>query len=275
MNELMVFEGDHEIMLLIKSDVLFEFKGDFLIRAKDVASVLEYNGTSGTQEILKFAKSDQVYLVKNSDMAKRHIRKLNNAGETFITNLALNRVLGKSEKPKAASFQDWLYEDIVPSIAKHGAYLTPEKIEEVFADPDTIIKLATNMKIEREMRIAAEKKYLEAAPRLAYLDTILQSKSLVTTTQIAKDYGLTAPELNNQLHELGIQFQVNKQWVLYKKYADKGYTQSYSFSFKHKDGTPDVKMNTQWTQAGRLFIHEQLGSIGIKANIDKDYGKAK
>lgn len=275
MNELMMFEGQHEVIILTRQDVTFDFKGDFLIRAKDVGSVLEYQGSSATQEVLKFVKPDQIFLVKNSDMVNRHIRKLNNAGEAFITNLALNRVLGKSEMPKASTFQDWLYEDILPSINKHGAYLTPEKVEEVLLNPDTIIKLATELKTERQKRFEAEQRVIEIAPKVAYLDTILQSKGTVTTSQIAKDYGLSATALNQILHEDKIQYLVNKQWVLYRQYDGKGYTQSYSFDFKHKDGTPDVKMNTRWTQRGRLFIHEILEKREIRANIDKDYSDAK
>ncbi|MBB6694371.1 hypothetical protein H7B90_23525 [Cohnella xylanilytica] len=120
-NQLMMFEGSHEVMILLQSDVDFDFKGEFLIRAKDIAHVLEYQGSSATQEVLKFTKEDQVFIVRNSNMVNRHIR-LHNTGETFVTNLALNRILGKSEKPKAESFQDWLYEDILPSVQKNGRY---------------------------------------------------------------------------------------------------------------------------------------------------------
>jgi len=120
-----------------------------------------------------------------------------------------------------------------------------------------------------------EKTVTEYKPKIAYLDTILQSKGTVTTTQIAKDYGMSGSELNKILHDLGIQYLVNKQWVLYSKHDDKGYTQSYSFDFTHKDGTPDVKMNTRWTQTGRRFIHEQLTQIGIKANIEKEFKDVK
>ncbi|OMF38816.1 hypothetical protein BK133_01020 [Paenibacillus sp. FSL H8-0548] len=135
-----------------------------------------------------------------------------------------------------------------------------------------VAELRQRKELENQ-KLLLEKAVTELKPKIAYLDTILQSKGLVTTTQIGKDYGLTAPELNKILHDVGIQYKVNDQWVLYKKYADKGYTQSYSFPFKHKDGTPDVKMNTQWTQRGRIFIHEQLTKIGIKANIEKEYGE--
>lgn len=272
--QMMVFEGNH-VMVMFHQDVNFEFEGDFIIRGKDVADVLEYRGESATFEVLKFCKDKHVYHVKNSDMVNRHVRKLNNAGEKFISNLALNRVLGQSGQPKAEMFQDWVYEDVVPSVQKHGAYLTSEKLEEAMEDPDTFIRLLTKLKDEKEKRLLAEKRIEEVAPRLAYLDAILKSKGTVTTSQIAKDYGLTAPELNKLLRDGHIQYKVNGQWLLYKGHADKGYTQSYTIDIVRSDGSPDVKMNTQWTQRGRVFIHELLQGLGIKANIDKDYDDAK
>lgn len=190
--QLMMFEGRHEVMILTKEDVNFDFKGDFLIRTKDVANVLEYQGTSATQEVLKFAKENQVFLVKNSNMVNRHIR-LHNTGETFVTNLALNRILGKSEKPKAAPFQDWLYEDMLPSVQKHGAYLTPQKVEEVLLNPDTIITLATQLKTERAekekerlARLEAEEKLKNQKPLVHFAQTCLTSHKNLLVREVAK-----------------------------------------------------------------------------------------
>lgn len=271
MNELTLFEGN-EVMILTKEDVNFEFKGDFLIRAKDVSSILGY---SQTNDFVSLIKLKYVFKVKNSDLAKSQNRKLNNAGEIFVSSFGLNQGLSNSTMPKAEPFQDWLYEDALPSIQKHGAYLTPEKIEDVLLNPDTLIKLATELKTERAKRKEAEQKVIEVAPKMEYLDTILKSKGTVTTTQIAKDYGLSAYELNQILKEEGVQYLVNKQWVLKQKYADKGYTQSYTIDIVRRNGEKDFKMNTRWTQKGRLFIHEILTGRGIKANIDKDYFDAK
>lgn len=128
-NQLMFFEGKHPVMVLMPEDVNFQFKGDFLINAKSVADALDYQGNSATSEVLKFCKESHIYLVKNSVMVNRHIRKLNNAGEKFISNLSLNRVMGQSGQPKAEAFQDWLYEDILPSIQKTGKYEMPGSAE--------------------------------------------------------------------------------------------------------------------------------------------------
>lgn len=85
-------------------------------------------------------------------------------------------------------------------------------------------------------------------PKADYLDNILHSKSLVTITQIAKDYGLSGQTLNEKLKDLKIQYKQNGQWLLYSNYQDKGYTHSETVDIEHKDGTTDIKMNIKWTQ---------------------------
>lgn len=119
------FEGKNPVMVLTRDDVNIPFVGDFIISAKDVAAVLEYLGESATNEVLKFCKAEHIYLIRNSDMVNRHVRKLHNTGEKFISNLSLNRVLGQSGQPKAIPFQDWIYEDMLPSVQKTGSYTMP------------------------------------------------------------------------------------------------------------------------------------------------------
>lgn len=106
-------------------------------------------------------------------------------------------------------------------------------------------------------------------PIKQYVDTILASTGTMTITQIAADYDLSARALNRILREEGIQRCVNGQWILYKQYMGKGYTKSVTFNFLHSDGRPDAKPNTQWTQKGRLMIHEILTRRGILAVMDR------
>ena len=111
-------------------------------------------------------------------------------------------------------------------------------------------------------------------PKADYADDILlPSPGTVTTTQIAKEYKITAKSLNILLHKLGIQYKVNGQWVLYAKYADKGYTKSCTKKIKPTYGTPKVIVYTRWTQKGRQFLYELLKNEGVypikKAQMNK------
>lgn len=106
-------------------------------------------------------------------------------------------------------------------------------------------------------------------PKADYMDRILASTSLVATTQIAKDYGYSAVSFNRLLHDLGVQFKVNDQWVLYAKHQNMGYVHSRTIDIVRSDGRPDVKMQTEWTQKGRLFLYELLKSNLIIPVIEK------
>lgn len=101
------------------------------------------------------------------------------------------------------------------------------------------------------------------------MDTILSSDRTLTTTQIAADYDMSAKRLNKILHEEGIQRYVNGQWILYKDYMGKGYTKSKTINITRSDGRADIVLNTEWTQKGRLLIHEILTARGIQAVMDR------
>ncbi|AWI45129.1 Rha family transcriptional regulator [Staphylococcus nepalensis] len=114
-----------------------------------------------------------------------------------------------------------------------------------------------------------KQKIAEYEPKASYLDTILQNKSLVTVGQIAKDYGMSAQSLNKLLHDLKVQYKQSGQWLLYSKHHNKGYTHSSTTEIEHKDGSTSVRMNTKWTQKGRLFIYELLKENDVLPIIEK------
>lgn len=98
----------------------------------------------------------------------------------------------------------------------------------------------------------------ELKPKANYVDTILKSKSLVTIGQIAKDYGMSAQEMNKLLQRFKIQYKQSGQWLLYSNHHAKGYAHSETTEITHKDGSVSVRMHTKWTQKGRLFLYEFL-----------------
>ena len=108
----------------------------------------------------------------------------------------------------------------------------------------------------------------ELKPRADYTDNILKNTGLVTITQISKDYGMTAHEMNVMLHDLKIQYKQSDQWLLYASHHDKGYTHSETIPITRSDGRKDVKMNTKWTQKGRLFLYNLLKGNNILPVIE-------
>lgn len=180
----------------------------------------------------------------------------------FISEPMVYKLAFKANNSLAEKFQDWLASEVLPSIRKHGAYMTPQKIEEVLLNPDALIQLANTIKEEREGRLIAEQRVAEYEPKADYLDKILSTDDTVTTTQIAADYGFSAIKLNTLLHDLNIQRKVGGQWLLYKKHMNQGYTKSHTSNVPKKNGSTKVVMNTKWTQKGRLFIYNSLKDNG-------------
>ena len=113
----------------------------------------------------------------------------------------------------------------------------------------------------------------EYQPKVNYVDAILSSRDALRTKQIAADYDLSAFELNKILHDAGIQYKCNGQWVLYQKYVGKGYVKSDTH-IKLAKGTrkpPKTMVYTSWTQKGRLLIHDILIQRGIFPVMDRSF----
>ena len=126
-----------------------------------------------------------------------------------------------------------------------------------------------NKKLEEEnIQLAAENQELKHDKN--YLDLIMRSKALLTISQIAQDYGMSGKALNKTLADMGIQYSINGQWILYAKYKDCGYVSSRSIDITRADGRPDVVLHTEWTQAGRKFLYEELKKQGVIPMLERD-----
>ena len=129
---------------------------------------------------------------------------------------------------------------------------------------------AEEKRLALETENAAQKQAIaDFQPLRQYLDTILSRESTMATSQIAADYDMSARRLNKILHEEGIQHCVNGQWILYREHMGKGYTKSITIPITRSDGNLDTKLHTQWSQKGRLLIHQILTARGIVAVMDR------
>lgn len=132
--------------------------------------------------------------------------------------------------------------------------------------------------MEQEERLEAlalenaikDQQIAELKPKADYMDMILKNKSLLTITQIAKDYGMSGNAMNKILRQLGVQYKQSGQWFLYSKYHHLGYTSSETVDIVRSDGKRDVKMNTKWTLKGRIFLYDLLKEHDILPMIEKE-----
>ena len=191
----------------------------------------------------------------------------------YIPEGDLYRLIVGSKLPTAEKFEHWVFDEVLPSIRKHGLYATDELLD----NPDLIIQMATKLKEEREARKALEienkvqsQQIAELQPKATYYDLILQCKDLLSMTEIAKDYGKSAKGMNKLLNELGIQYKQGGVWFLYAKYQDKGYTQTKTQNYNRPDGTQGSRVHMYWSQKGRLFLYDLLKSEGILPMVEQD-----
>ena len=230
----------------------------------DVCKILEIARGSKVAERLE---EDEVRQTSLTDSLGRQ------QNTTVINESGLYSVILRSDKPQAKPFRKWVTAEVLPSIRKHGLYAT----EELLNNPDFMIQDFTALKEEREKRklleteTALQKQQIaELQPKASYYDVVLNCKDLISTTEIAKDYGKSAVWLNKQLHEMGVQFKQGKIWLLYQKYAEKGYTSTKTHTYPADDGEVHTKVHTYWTQKGRLFIYELLKSEEILPLIEQE-----
>ena len=259
MNQLQIFENKEFGKIRT-----VEINNEPYFVGKDVADILGYTNTP---------KAIRDHVDDEDKLTERIVLSGQSRDMFVINESGLYSLILSSKLPTAKKFKRWVTSEVLPSIRKHGMYAT----DELIANPDIAIAAFQALKEEREQRqllqfeCNKQKQIIgELKPKADYTDIILQSKSLVTVTQIAKDYGMSGTAMNEMLHNYGVQYKQSGQWLLYSKYHNNGFTHSETVTITHSDGRTGTVMNTKWTQKGRLFIYNLLKSQDILPVIERD-----
>ena len=228
---------------------------------KDVAKALGFTNTRDAIKTHVFEEDKGVDLVDTLGGRQKM---------TVVNESGLYALVFGSQLEDAKKFKHWVTHEVLPAIRKDGGYMVTKEGE----TEEELIARALILAQKSIDRLELENKKKdqiigELTPKADYTDKILQSKSVVTITSIAKDYGLSGSKMNKLLHELGIQYKQGNQWLIYAKYHDKGYTHSETVEFPRSNGTIDVNMITKWTQKGRLFLYNELKDNGYLPMIER------
>lgn len=245
MNQPQIFNFEqNEVRTFLENDVPY-------FVANDVAKTLGYkNPSKATNDHCKKA----IETWGNDSLGRRQKFKI-------IPESDVYRLIIKSNLPSAEKFESWVMEEVLPQIRKHGMYAT----DELLNNPDLLIEVATKLKEERTLRLVAEQKVAEMQPKVSYHDIILANKSVTPISFIAKNYGMSAMQMNKMLHDFGIQYRQGKAWLLYAKYQNEGYTH---IEMVPVQGTDNLKPIMKWTQKGHLFLYNFLKEKNILPNIE-------
>lgn len=142
-----------------------------------------------------------------------------------------------------------------------------------FADSQLALMRSQNTELADTVAIQNQQ-IIEMKPKVSYYDVVLNCKDLITISVIAKDFGKSARWMNRYLHDKKIQFKQGEIWLLYQKYAEKGYTSTKTHNYAGSDGEQHIKPHTYWTQKGRLFIYDLLKADGIIPLIELEMEEA-
>jgi anti-repressor protein len=203
-------------------------KNDVWFVASDVCKILDIQNV--TQALQRLEEDE------------RSMFNIGRQGKVNIINESgLYEIIFASRKQEAREFKKWVKQEVLPTIRKHGAYMTDDVLEKTLKDPDYMIGLISALKEEKSKRLVAEKT----------VNILTHVTKTYTATEIAKELGFkSAKVLNKDLAAKRIQFFHNGTWVFYSKYADKGYVEI-------KQDVLDnglVIYNRRFTQIGREFV---------------------
>ena len=264
-----------------------EINGEPWVVGKDVAEILGYKNTKDA--LINHVDTDDKQIIQRSQITtfENHIPKdvfpvdfvdanVPNRGLMFINESGFYSLVMSSKLPNAKKFKRWVTHEVLPQIRKTGGYILGEEHmseDELILKAMTVLNNKVNRLQEKADRLEIENKQQyqlisELKPKADYLDDILQNKSTMNITVIAKDYGMGAAKFNLLLHDLQVQYKQGKQWFLYAKYQGKGYTHSSTSKIEVK-GKEIITINTKWTQKGRLFLYYLLKENGIIPLIEK------
>ncbi len=206
MNNLMNFEGN--------SVEIFEWNGQVLFNPRHVGNCLELSDSAVRNYLAKMNKK-QAIVLKNPDVRDKDIRKLNNAGEKFLTESGVYKLIFKSRKPEAERFSDWVADDVLPRIRKTGSYEMPEKEKNKKEKLSSVNQMAKNITgLLQEAGVDA--KFIAAEVVRIYTDNgypvhspvITEDSKLWDYTSIAKELGILST--NGNPHDKAVSAIIQK-----------------------------------------------------------------
>ena len=247
--------------------VVRDEKGELLFCLKDVCNSLELQVTKVKDRLTPYLPTIKVGVVtgKKSDGSD----SVQYIDMYFVTEPDLYRCIFQSRKPSARKFQDWVFEEVLPTLRKEGSYsmtqskqpLASYQIEDPIERAKRWIEeqqhtRALEAQTEQQAQtIGIQQKELTiAAPKVKYYDDTLASTDCLTTTQVADDLGISARALNQQLSNAGVQYFQSGSWHLKGKYREWQLASTRTYNYIKGDGSTGTKVNLVWNQRGKRFI---------------------
>lgn len=252
MNELRIFQntqfGNVRVAISENNEPMFV--------GVDVATVLGYENPQKAirnhvgEEDRGYCKLSDIQGVNETLPPHMKAANLLTINESGVYSLIM-----RSNLPTAKQFKRWVTSEVLPSIRKHGAYMTGETLAQMLQNPDRLIDLLTALKSERERNTVLSLNIEVLQPKAKYFDTVLRSSKLIATNAIAAELGISARKLNSFLCESGIQYKQGDLYFLYSDLRGKGLEGYKTFTRTDPDtGETKTAKHMYWTEKGAFFI---------------------
>ena len=242
MNNIQIF--NHEVFGSVRT--LVNEQGEPLFCLKDVCAALELDGKQVVRRLDDGVVSKHPILDSLGRIQQT----------TFVNEDGLYDVILDSRKPSARAFSKWVTSEVLPQIRKTGGYIPTKDAEGRKLTDLEIVCLA--VKIQQRTIEEQHKLIDELTPKAEYADEVLESVSCYTTTQIAKELGMTVYDLTRELIGRKVMYKQSGQYMLYAEYARKGYARSRTHLHRDSEGNVYTEMYLVWTEEGREFIHRLI-----------------
>lgn len=210
--------------------------------------------------------------VDNQSLMISH--KRSNGGQNkedyYLTTSCLEYFIARKVRPVFEVYRK-VFHKVAENVVSLPDFSNPAEAARAWAEQYEQKMIEARRADEAEKQVLLLSSEIESMqPKISYYDTILASKETVTITQIAQDYGMSAKALNKILEELRVQHKVNGQWILYAPFISQGYVHSKPVNISRSDGHTEIKLNTEWTQKGRIFLYNGLKNHGILPLIEQN-----
>lgn len=247
MNIVKQFEG-HDVRIVQGEN------GDPLWVGKDVCEVLGYRDTVNAMK-------------QHCRGVAKHHPIIDTIGRTqnvrVITEPDLYRLIVGSNLPAAERFEKWVFEEVLPSIRRHGVYATPQAVEDMLNDPDTMIRTLQAFKSEREQRAIAEARAEKAEPKALLWDKTSVHGGEQTPCQLGKELGIGIQTFNKMLHTIGFQYSRGGSWLPMQDHINAGRARLIRKTFAKPDGSEECYFSVYITPKGRKYLCTKLVKEGL------------
>ncbi|HDR7669608.1 TPA: phage antirepressor [Bacillus wiedmannii] len=179
----------------------------------------------------------------------------------FINEPNLYRLIVKSKLPQAEQFEKWVFEEVLPSIRKHGAYMTDQVLEQAVTNPDFAIGLLTKLKEEKEKLAAAQQQIVQQQPLVVFAEACMQSDKSLKVSEVAKlaakhNVKIGQRQLFAKLREWNLMFKRSTEPT--QSAVEKGYFEIAQGVKQKPSGEPFTWTTTYVTPKGQAYIIDRL-----------------